>query len=102
MFRLDLKKLIASTGRQKILKELSKRKEMRVMQLVQKLGSPYNEVNRNLKILETEGIIKNYYPKQVKHSSVRIITLNDCSDRTQKLLKALRDLDEEKGPVINC
>jgi predicted transcriptional regulator len=99
---LDLKNLIASTGRQKILRELSKCKEMRVMQLVQKLGSSYNEINRNLKILEAEGIIKNDYPKKVKHSTVRIITLNCSSDRTQKLLKALRDLDEEKGPDISC
>lgn len=97
VFYLDLKKLIASSCRQKILKALSESKEIRVMQLVHRISSPYNEVNRNLIILETEDIIINDYRKQVKHARIRIIKLNSENPRTQILLNALKELETENG-----
>jgi predicted transcriptional regulator len=92
---LNLKKLIASSYRQKIVEVLSRCKEMRVMKLVGQLRGPYNEVNRNLKILEEEGIITNDYPDKVKHGKVRVILLNKENPRTKKLLQALKILDDE-------
>lgn len=68
---------------------------MRVMKLVGQLRGPYNEVNRNLKILEEEGIISNNYPYKVKHGKVRVILLNKENPRTKKLLQALKILDDE-------
>jgi predicted transcriptional regulator len=95
---VDLKKLFASSW-QKILKELSQYRELRVMQLVRRVGGPYNEVNRNLKILETEGIIINDYRKQVKHAIVRVILLNRENPRTQILLKVLKELEVENDAI---
>jgi predicted transcriptional regulator len=92
---LDLKKLIASSYRQKILEALSRCREMRVMQLVGRTKGAYNEVNRNLKLLEAEGIIIDDYRKQVKHGTVRVIILNRENPRTKKLLQALKLLDDE-------
>jgi len=92
---LDLKELLASKCRQKILKVLSECGEIRMMKLVSKVGGRYNEVNRNLKILEAEDIITSKYPDQVKYGKVRIIVLKRESRRTQKLLKALKELDHE-------
>lgn len=92
---MDLKELLASKCRQKILKVLSEYGEIRMMKLVSKVGGRYNEVNRNLKILEAEGIITSKYPDQVRYGRVRMIVLKRESRRTQKLLKALKELDHE-------
>jgi hypothetical protein len=94
---MDLEKLIASSLRQKILKELSKIREIRMMQLVYRTGGTYNEVNRNLKILEIEGIIVNDYRNIVKHSTVRVIFLNKENPRTRILIQVLKELEVENG-----
>ena len=94
---MDLKKLLASSIRQRVLEELSKHREMRVMQLVHGVGSPYNEVNRNLGILKAEGIITEYYDNPVKHGVIRVIKLNRENPRTLTLLEALKLLAKEKN-----
>jgi predicted transcriptional regulator len=95
-YHLDLNKLLASSGRQKLLKELAKCKELNVMALVSRLNSPYNEVNRNLMILETEGIIINDYRKRVRRGKVRIIILNRENHKTKILLNVLQMLDNDE------
>jgi predicted transcriptional regulator len=94
---LDLRKVLASSLRQKILKELSETREIRVMQLVSRVNSTYNELNRNLEILEKEGIITNDYRVKVRHGKVRVIQLNRDNPKTEILLKALKMLDEENA-----
>jgi len=95
VFILDLRDLFASKGRQKIIEVLSLHRELNVMQLVSRVGGRYPEVNRNLAILEGEGIIISEYRKQVKRAKVRIIKLIKENPRTQKLIRALRDLKED-------
>jgi hypothetical protein len=63
------------------------------MKLVSSVGSTYNELNRNLQILEKEGIITNDYPVKVRHGKVRIIRLNKENHKTQILLKVLKTLE---------
>ena len=96
---MDLRKLLASSVRQRILETLSESRmgELRVMQLVHKVSSPYNEVNRNLGILEAEGIVINKYSEPVKHSIVRVVKLNRENPKTVKLLQALKLLSAEKN-----
>jgi DeoR/GlpR family transcriptional regulator of sugar metabolism len=89
--------VLASSLRQKILKELSETREIRVMQLVSRVNSTYNELNRNLEILEKEGIITNDYRVKVRHGKVRVIQLNRDNPKTEILLKALKMLDEENA-----
>jgi predicted transcriptional regulator len=100
---MDLRKLVASTQRQNIIKTLSEHHEMQVMHLVSATGSTYNELNRNLQILEKEGIITNEYPIKVRHGKVRVIRLNKENPKTQVLLKVLKTLDQpvtaEKAPI---
>jgi hypothetical protein len=91
---MDLRKLVASTLRQNIIKTLSEHREMQVMRLVSATGSTYNELNRNLLILEKEGIIINEYPIKVRHGRVRVIRLNKENSKTQVLLKVLKTLDQ--------
>jgi DeoR/GlpR family transcriptional regulator of sugar metabolism len=91
--------MLASSCRQKILKELSKSQEIRVMKLVRQINSTYNEVNRNLKILETEGIIINDYRQRVKHGKVRVLQLNRENPRTRILLQVLETLEVENDVV---
>jgi len=90
---LDLSKLLASSLRQKILRELSKTHEIRIMKLVSNLNTTYNELNRNLTILEKEGIVKDEYRVRVKHGKVRVITLNRENSKTKLLLTTLKTLD---------
>ena len=92
---LDLRKVFASTLRQNVLNELSKTREIRVMKLVDAVGSTYNELNRNLEILEKEGIITNDYRVKVRHGKVRVIRLNRDNPKTKILLQALKTLDNE-------
>jgi len=97
---LNLRRLLASSLRQKMLEALFTSKgELRVMQLVSKVGSHYNEVNRNLTILEAEGIIINDCSKPVKHSVVRTIRLNRENPKTATLLQALKLLGKKKKAI---
>jgi DNA-binding transcriptional ArsR family regulator len=93
---LDLKKLVASSCRQKILKELAKSKEINVMGLVRRINSTYNEVNRNLKILREEGIVMDSY-----FGRVRMIRLNREAARTMVLLQALKTLESENTAAVH-
>jgi predicted transcriptional regulator len=96
---LDLRKVLASTVRQNILKVLSEKRELQVMKLVSSVGSTYNELNRNLLLLEKEGIIVNEYPLKVRRGKVRVIRLNKENPKTQILLRVLKTLDQENSPV---
>ena len=92
---LNLKKLLASSGRQKILEALSKSQGMNVMSVVRKINSTYNETNRNLKILEQEGIIVTGF-----YGRVRYIKLNRENPKTTLLLQALKTLETEKNHLF--
>jgi hypothetical protein len=86
---LDLSKILASSCRQKILRVLSKKQTgISIMALVRAANGSYNEVCRNLKILETEGIITQKYTR-----SQRIISLSDKNRTTVFLLNVLENLD---------
>ena len=80
--------MIASSCRQKILLALSKTKMTHITNLVRITNSTYNQVNRNLQILEKEGIITTKH-----YGYIKIIELNRENPRTQALLKALNILD---------
>jgi hypothetical protein len=100
---MDLRKLLASTQRQNIIKTLAEHREMQVMRLVSTTGSTYNELNRNLLILEKEGIITNEYPVKMRRGKVRVIRLNKENPKTQVLLKVIKTLEQtingEKTPT---
>ncbi len=93
---MDLSKVLASSLRQKILRELAKNREIRVMKLVSNVNSTYNELIRNILILKKEGIITDEYRVKVKHGKVRVITLNRDNPKTKVLLAALKSLDSEE------
>jgi hypothetical protein len=89
---LDLKKLVSSSCRQKILKTLSKSEGINIMGLVRKINSTYNETNRNLKILESEGIVLNVY-----FGRIRMIRLNRENPRTIVMLQVLKTLESQSN-----
>ncbi len=88
---MELTKLLASSLRQKILKGLSECRQINVMGLVRKINSTYNEVNRNLIILEKEDIITN-----TRCGRMRLIKLNRENPKTVLLLQVLEQLESEK------
>ena len=88
---MDLRRLIASSCRQKILETLSKIGQTYVMDLVRKVNSTYTQVNRNLGILEKEGIVKSK-----RYGRVRIIRLNRENPKTEAILKALEILRRQE------
>jgi hypothetical protein len=90
---LELSRVFASLLRQRILRELAKTREIRVMKLVHTVNAKYNEVNRNLGILKAEGLIIDEYRIRVKQGTVRIIALNRENPKTKLLLTALKTLD---------
>jgi hypothetical protein len=92
---MELNKVIASSLRQKILKVLSEKREIQIMRLVSSTGSTYNEVNRNLLIMQKEGLITDEYRIKVRHGKVRVIRLNKDNPKTLVLLKILKTLDQE-------
>jgi len=67
------------------LKTLSEKKAITMMKLVRIVNSTYNEVDRNLRILEREGIVT-----QQHVGRKRIISLNLKNERTLVLLKILK------------
>jgi predicted transcriptional regulator len=105
---VDLRKVLASSLRQNILKVLSEKREIQVMKLVGCVGSTYNELNRNLLLLEKEDIIINEYRVKVRHGKVRVIRLNKDNPKTAVLLNVMKTLDQENNlgdddkRVIQC
>lgn len=61
------------------------------MDLVRKVNSTYTQVNRNLGILENEGIVKSK-----RCGRVRIIRLNRENPKTEAILKALEILRRQE------
>ena len=98
---MNLERLLASSYRQKILKELSKVKQIHIMGLVRNINGTYNEVNRNLKILEKEEIITDQHVGRR-----RVIGLNRENPKTTILLKALKLLSTQTKtteiPITTC
>ncbi len=94
---MELRMVLASSLRQKILTVLAQKHEMQIMRLVSSTGSTYNELNRNLVLLEREGIVINSYPVRVRRGRVRVIRLNKENPKTGVLLKALKTLEQESA-----
>jgi hypothetical protein len=90
---VKLEQIIASSCRQKMLLALAKVRRTHVTQLVRMINSTYNQVNRNLLILENEKIIKTE-----RLGYLRIVELNVENPKTMALLKALELLDK---PIPN-
>ncbi len=84
---MKLEQIIASTCRQKILLALSKVKKTHVTNLVRMTNSTYNEVRRNIEIMEKEGIISIQ-----RYGNMKIVQLELNNTKTAKLLKALQTL----------
>ncbi len=89
---LDLLRLMASSCRQKIIAVLATVRQTHIMELVRKVNSTYNQVNRNLQILEHEEIVESQYCGRM-----RLIRLNLESPKTNALLNALRILGEREA-----
>jgi DeoR/GlpR family transcriptional regulator of sugar metabolism len=87
---MKLKQIIASSCRQKILEALSKVEKTHVTQLVRMINSTYNEVRRNLEILQAEGIVK-----FTSCGNMKIVQLERNNAKTQKLLTAIRTLQPD-------
>jgi DNA-binding transcriptional ArsR family regulator len=90
---MRLEQIIASSCRQKMLLALAKVRKTHVTQLVRMINSTYNQVNRNLAILENEKIVKTE-----RLGYLRIVELNIENPRTLALLRALELLDK---PIPN-
>lgn len=84
---VDSGRLMASLCRQKIITTLARVNKTHMMDLIRKVNSTYTQVNRNLRILEQEGIIESQYCGRL-----RIIKLNKQNPRTEVILKALKML----------
>jgi predicted transcriptional regulator len=86
---MKLEQIIASSCRQKILLALSKTRSTHVTNLVRIVNSTYNQVSRNLLLLEEDGIIR------IRHyGHLKMVELVTENRKTQSLLKALSMLDK--------
>lgn len=82
-------RMLASSCRRKILKALAEKKEITMMKLVRIVNSTYNEVDRNLRILESEGIVTQRYVGRK-----RVVRLNFKNEKTLVSLKILQILED--------
>jgi predicted transcriptional regulator len=85
MTALNLNEILASSCRRKILKALSEKKEIAIMKLVRTVNGTFNEVDRNLRILEREGVLTQRYAGRK-----RVIRLNFKNEKTLVLIKLLK------------
>lgn len=93
---MSLERLLTSFCRQKILKELSKVKEINIMGLARNINSNYIEVNRNVKILEKAGVVV-----EQRVGRMRIIRLNSENPKTKLLLQVLKILSTQPKAASN-
>ena len=80
--------MLKSLCRQQILRVLAANREMRVMKLVEATKFSYNEVNRNLSILNSECLVSQHY-----RGRGRVVSLNFENEELPVLLKAIRFLN---------
>jgi Predicted transcriptional regulator len=85
---MDLKQVLRSECRCKILEVLSATDGINIMNLVQKVNSTYNRVNPQLQILESMGIIT-----EQRFGHIRRIKLEREKEETILLLKVLNLLN---------
>lgn len=71
-----------------MLLSLSVTKETNLNNLIRSINSTYNQVSRNLQILEKEGIVR-----ITQIGRAKLISLQMENEKTLALLKALRTLD---------
>ena len=88
---MDLETVVASACRRRILRVLSRRGRVHVMELVRRVNSTYSQVNPNLRILAEEGIIIDEH-----FGRMRVIRLNKENQKTTILLQALKILETPK------
>ncbi len=81
-----------SSCRRRILKALIAKKEVSMMKMVRITNSTFNEVDRNLRILEEAGFVTQRRTKQK-----RIISLNAENEKTSTMLETLRVLEAANG-----
>ena len=93
---MNLERLLTSSCRQKILKELSRVKTVHIMRLVRNMNSTYVEVNRNIKILEDEGVVIDQ-----RFGRMRMLRLNLENPKTKLLLQALKILNTQTKTKSN-
>lgn len=86
---MELESVLASSCRRKILRTLSKQEQILMMDLVRAVNSTYNEVDRNIDILEQEELII-----QRRSGHRRIIQLNFKNEKTLIILKILKILEQ--------
>ncbi len=84
---MKLEQIIASSCRQRILMAMSKVKKTHITNLVRLTNSTYNDVRRNVGILEKEGIVRIQ-----SCGNLKMIELDFSNPKTVKLLKALQSL----------
>jgi len=88
---LNSNQLIASLCRQKIIETLSKMGQTHMMDLVRRVNSTYSQVNRNIEILEWEGIVVTK-----KLGRMKMIQLRREDEKTKAILKALEILKQQQ------
>jgi len=93
---MDLEEIYSSKIRQRIIEALTQSSCLSVTKLNRITGGSFSGLNPHLLLLEKEGIIKSEYQKLPKQPKTRMIRLLKNNQRTQKLIKAQKSLDEEK------
>lgn len=86
-----LSKIIASTGRQKILRALSYTHKIGITQPIEATNSTYNELMRNVHILERQDIVK-----VLRVGRRCYVSLNYDNVQTKILLESLKLLDSRQ------
>jgi DNA-binding transcriptional ArsR family regulator len=87
---VELSEILASYSRQNILRALYHKHEIGLTKLVEDVNSTYNEVMRNVRILEGEGIVT-----LIRCGHRCYISLNYENSKTKILIEALYLLDSK-------
>lgn len=88
---VELSEIVASAGCQNILRVLSHTREIGITRLVKAVNSTYNEVMRNARILEGEGIVR-----LIRVGRRCYVNLNYENVKTKILIEALKLLDSRR------
>jgi predicted transcriptional regulator len=89
---MDLESILSSSCRRKIIKILASDGSTNMMELIRKANSKYPQINAEVKILQTEGIIVDE-----RLGRMRRIKINRENPKTLALLKALKVLHDEEN-----
>jgi DNA-binding transcriptional ArsR family regulator len=90
---MEIEKVFSSKLRMKILKILNHSGQLNVTDIARQLKTNFTATDEHLRLLETEGIVKQYV-----YGRIRLYSFNETSEKAKAIQKLIQVWEQNKQP----